>query len=385
MMLRPASSANSPAIFLSDDDSVLHRERYGWGAAIPGAGCAMRHAARHARCHAMDAAWPRQRFGEARRRRPADLVDDLVDVAEQRRRDAFDHAYRADTDAPRRRSSRRSPPDGPTNPPRPRSARGAIRRSRSRSQACARRRARLQSPDDARRVVAGLRSGRSQTPAFAARRPAAPTIIARPTAVRHRSIRPPTSRRRTSMAERGRIASITTISSRSRTARWTLRPVNSASSIETAARGREYRSYARNPLLSSSTEAVSTKRSLSGSRNSRPVLTSVAAMRETGGWFGDAGPFGQFAIAHRRVGASDAAQNVQSARNAVTSSPSFSLPFSRPEGRLSGLFIVFLKYSFVWGSESLDDTRTLFPTLQGMRSLTKGADAATLFHFRALQ
>ncbi|CAB3762261.1 hypothetical protein BPA30113_04774 [Burkholderia paludis] len=40
----------------------------------------------------------------------------------------------------------------------------------------------------------------------------------------------------------------------------------------------------RKPWLSSSTEAVSTKRSLSGNWNRKPALTSVAVMRETVGF-----------------------------------------------------------------------------------------------------
>ncbi|SQA62067.1 Uncharacterised protein [Burkholderia cepacia] len=40
----------------------------------------------------------------------------------------------------------------------------------------------------------------------------------------------------------------------------------------------------RKPWLSSSTDAVSTKRSLSGNWNRKPALTSVAVMRETVGF-----------------------------------------------------------------------------------------------------
>nr|WP_230593587.1 hypothetical protein [Burkholderia mallei] len=40
----------------------------------------------------------------------------------------------------------------------------------------------------------------------------------------------------------------------------------------------------RKPLLSSSTDAVSMKRSLSGNWNRKPVLTSVAVMRDTVGF-----------------------------------------------------------------------------------------------------
>ncbi len=193
---------------------------------------------------------------------------------------------------------------------------------------------------------------------------------ARPTAVRHRSIRPPTSSRDTSTAERGRIASMTTISSRSRTARCTLRPVSSASSMRKGRARARMSKLRRKPLQSSSTDAVSTKRSLSGRRKSRPAPTSVAVMRDTVGL----GMPVHSVNSRLLTGASAAAirRNTSSPRaSAVTSSPSFSLPFSRPAGRFSLLFIVFFKTSFRFSVSTLDRTRTLHSTLQCMQALGK--------------
>lgn len=73
------------------------------------------------------------------------------------------------------------------------------------------------------------------------------------------------------------------MSSRSRTARWTDSEVRSANSLRNGRERARMSKLRRKPLLSSSTEAVSTKRSLSGSRSRKPALTSVAVMRETVG------------------------------------------------------------------------------------------------------
>lgn len=98
------------------------------------------------------------------------------------------------------------------------------------------------------------------------------------------SIREPISRRVTSTAERGRTTSIATMSSRSRTARCTDSDVRSASSIMNGRERARMSKLRRKPWLSSSTDAVSTKRSLSGNWNRKPALTSVAVMRETVGF-----------------------------------------------------------------------------------------------------
>ncbi len=154
-------------------------------------------------------------------RRAADFENDLADAFEQRRRGARDQPV-ARTLVRRAAAIDRIAFAGRVRriPARSRSGRCATRPWRSRNPvpmvSCSALSSRLptwpqSSPSAACRPISSLsRSGSASAARYA-----------RPTAVRLRFMREPISRRDTSTAERGRIASITTMSRRSRTARWT--------------------------------------------------------------------------------------------------------------------------------------------------------------------
>ncbi len=123
-------------------------------------------------------------------------------------------------------------------------------------------------------------------------------------------------------------------------------PVRSASAIRNGLARAQISKLRKNPLLNSSTDAVSTKRSLSGRRSSSPAPTSVAVMRETVSL-----GIPVYSVRFRLMtGASAVAirRRTSSPRaSAVTSSPSCSLVLSRSGNVLFGVCILlFMKHRF---------------------------------------